>query len=582
MITGFTLQLWAEAITTAVYLRNRLPNRSISMSTPYESLYKQKPSINHLRPYRVKCFVHIPEEKRKAGTKLQPRADQGYLVGYTNSNKIYRIYLPSQHKIIESRQIHWIKQQETPIEPKKSNHDDEQFATLSPLQTPYVPSKKDEPRRIEDEQPGEVEVQIPPIPDRPEEYERLPSPSPTPEPDEPQPQSRPQRSRQPPDRFGFGRVQSGVSRKVETVLDDDPTTYQQAIKSELKDEWMKAMEYEIKALEKSGTYDKVPKPEGRKIIDSKWVYKTKRNADSTLERYRARTVAKGFSQIPGYDYDEVFAPVIRYESLRFLLAICAKNGWRPRQFDVKSAFLYGELKEEVFMRPPPGFEDGKHVWKLKRCLYGLKQSAREWYALLSRYLKTKGFNTTSFDPCVFVHNKHEVYLSVYVDDIAIYSADVPFTATLIQDLKMAFEITDLGEALLLLGIHITYSDKGIHLTQQRYAETILLRYGFHQSRTVSTPLPKGIRLRKGTEDERIPDITLYQSIIGSLMYLTTGTRPDLAHTISFLSQYSSCPNESHLNALKHVLRYLNGTKHLSLFYPANNSTAICCCGSGGT
>ena len=137
------------------------------------------------------------------------------------------------------------------------------------------------------------------------------------------------------------------------------------------------MNDEIKALEKNNTFDVVDKPIGRKLIDSKWVFKTKRNADGTLERFRARAVAKGFSQIPGYDFDETFAPVIRYESLRFLLAICAKNRWRPRQFDVKSAFLYGELKEEVYMRPLPGFSDGDKVWKLNRCLYGLKQSANE-------------------------------------------------------------------------------------------------------------------------------------------------------------------------------------------------------------
>jgi hypothetical protein len=206
----------------------------------------------------------------------------------------------------------------------------------------------------------------------------------------------------------------------------------------------------------------VPKPSGRKIIDYKWVYKIKRLADASVERYKARGVGKGYSQTPGEDYDEIFAPVVRYESLRLLLEICAHFGWKPRQFDVKSAFLYRESPEDTQMRPLPGYKKDGMVWKLK-CLYGLKQSARERYAKLSRSQLTKGFQTSNFDPCVFVHHCERIYISIYVDDIGLYAALSPIVDQIIDHLKWEFEITEHGILTWLLGLHINYCDECISL-----------------------------------------------------------------------------------------------------------------------
>src|SRR5205807_8969652 len=190
MLTDLTLRLWVEAIATAVYLRNRLPNRSIGNSTPYESLYNKKPLIQHLRPYGTKCFVHIPEESRKPGTKLQPRAIEGYLVGYTSSTKIYRIYIPLQHKISETRQLHWTTKTITPLEPMDPPTIPETFATIHPPSFPIATQSQNEPKETEqDETPKEttVEVHPPPPPDNPEEYVRPSTPTPPPDvpPEEP-------------------------------------------------------------------------------------------------------------------------------------------------------------------------------------------------------------------------------------------------------------------------------------------------------------------------------------------------------------------------------------------------------------
>jgi len=211
------------------------------------------------------------------------------------------------------------------------------------------------------------------------------------------------------------------------------------------------------------------------------------------------------------------------------------------------------------MRLPPGFSDGDKVWKLNGCIYGLKQSANKWYALFARFLTSTDFTASYQDPCMFIHTKFECYISLYVDDLAIYSAITPHLTTLIKDLKKALEISDFGEASFLLGLHITYAWDSIALTQERYIGTILSRFVMENSNTVSIPLPKGITLMKGITEQPKDQVTTYQSMIGSLIYLCTGTRPDLVYTISFLAQFSSCPADEHRKAAKHVFRYVNGT-----------------------
>ena len=161
-----------------------------------------------------------------------------------------------------------------------------------------------------------------------------------------------------------------------------------------------------------------------------------------------------------------------------------------------------------------------------------------------------------------------------MDDIPIYSADTPHLTAVIKDLKMAFEISDHGKGSFLLGLHITYTTERIALTQELYIGTILSRFGMENSNTVSTPLPKGIILTKGIMEQPKDQVTTYQSMIGSLMYLVTGTRPDLAYTMSFLAQFSSCPTEEHIKGAKQVFRYVNGTRNLGLFYPHTKTNAI--------
>src|SRR5258705_702976 len=318
MLTGLPMAVWSEAIATAVYLKNRVPHKAVKESTPYEALHGNKPTIQHLQPFGRKCYVHIPEEKRPDGSKLLPRALEGKFIGYTESNKIFRIYIPSQHKVVQTRQVRFTRLDSGEVE--------------LPLQTPHVPTFTsielpvpihqrqrivEEEREPEEQHPEiaqpEIEIQPPEAPPNPEEYERF-EPEPTPPP-EPQPRRSGRHNiGEQPQRYGFSRQ---VTDEIFELIDDEePRTYGQAITGPLSPRWKKAMEEEMDALRRNNTFDLVPRPKGRKITGCKGVYKIKRLADGSIERFKDRGVAKGYSQVQGQDFDDIFAPVVRYESLR--------------------------------------------------------------------------------------------------------------------------------------------------------------------------------------------------------------------------------------------------------------------------
>jgi hypothetical protein len=192
---------------------------------------------------------------------------------------------------------------------------------------------------------------------------------------------------------------------------DEPTTYQQTRSRSDSDKWDAAVKEELDALYRNKTWDICPRPTHQRVVDCRWVFKIKYNADGSIQRYKARLCAKGFTQIPGQDFDDIFAPVVRYDSLRILLALSAHYKWYPQQMDVNSAFLYGTLKEEIYMELPEGFRESGKVCRLRKCIYGLKQSPREWYECLATSLSAKGFLPSTFDPCVFIHSTELQFMS---------------------------------------------------------------------------------------------------------------------------------------------------------------------------
>jgi hypothetical protein len=341
---------------------------------------------------------------------------------------------------------------------------------------------------------------------------------------------------------------------------EEPKSYRQAKVSPQCSHWKKAMEEKLKSLEENDVWDVILKPTGSKIVARRWVYKAKENAQGEVEQYKARLVAKGFSQILGEDYDEIFAPVVRYDSLRVSLTLSSCIGWQPWQLDVKTAFLYGISKEEVYMDLPEGSRLDGMVAMLKRCIYGLKQSPREWYYQLVEYLGPFGFVITAWDPCVLVHQSGDLFLAIYVDDITLIGVTGELKEQTINVLKTEFKVNNMGEYNWCLGIQITFTDNGMTLSQTTFIDKILNHFSMQDCKPVSMPTDSNLQLKVITEDDECTDATAYQQIIESLMYLVTGTRPDLPYTITHLSQFNSSSSTKNHKAAKQVLRYLQGSK----------------------
>jgi hypothetical protein len=253
------------------------------------------------------------------------------------------------------------------------------------------------------------------------------------------------------------------------------------------------MEAEFSALQANKTWRLVPPVPGVNIIDSKWVFKVKQKSDGSIERYKARLVAKGFKQRYGLDYEDTFCPVVKPTTIRLLLSMALTHGWHLRQLDIQNAFLHGVLEEEVFMRQPPGFEDGSqphYLCRLDKALYGLKQAPRAWHAHLSTVLGGLGFTSSTADTSLFILRRPDItlYLLIYVDDIIVVSSSDVAIGRLIHQLRSSFALKDLGKLHYFLGIEVQSSDGGLLLTQRKYASELLRRAGLLKCGPSSTPM----------------------------------------------------------------------------------------------
>ena len=341
---------------------------------------------------------------------------------------------------------------------------------------------------------------------------------------------------------------------------------------------------EINSLLKNETWSLETLPPGRTTVKNKWVFRIKVKSDGTIERFKARLVAKGFTQSPGVDYTETFAPTARAESIRILLSIAGADGLILVQFDIKTAYLNSTIDEVIFMDLPIGFEEwfyknfpgsrGK-VCRILKGLYGLKQSARSWNTTFSAFLRAYSLLQSSADPCIFYSTTTpRLILALWVDDGLAMCQDKTLLSKMIAHLRTTFEIT-VGDADVYVGLHITrdIAARKLYIDQQRFTETILVKYGFQDSNTVSTPCDPHVPLSNppaGDTDAIIP-LFPYQEIVGSLLYLATHSRPDIAHAVSVVAQFASNFREIHCTAVKRILKYLRGTTDFALCYSGDSS-----------
>ncbi|GJR55469.1 putative ribonuclease H-like domain-containing protein [Tanacetum coccineum] len=310
-------------------------------------------------------------------------------------------------------------------------------------------------------------------------------------------------------------------------------------------------------------------PKGHRAIGTKWVYRNKKDERGIVVRNKARLVAQGHTQEEGIDYDEVFAPVARIEAIRIFLAYASYMGFTVYQMDVKSAFLYGQIEEEVYVCQPPGFEDPDHpdkVYKVVKALYGLHQAPRAWYDTLATYLLSNGFQRGKIDQTLFIksHQGHILLVQIYVDDIIFGSTKKELCEEFEKLMKDKFQMSSMGELTFFLGLQVQQKKKGIFISQDKYVHEILKKFNYTDVKSASTPTDLERPLVKDADANDV-DEHLYRSMIGSLMYLTA-SRPDIMFAVCACARFQVSPKTSHLLAVKRIFRYLKGKPSLGLWY----------------
>lgn len=288
-------------------------------------------------------------------------------------------------------------------------------------------------------------------------------------------------------------------------------------------------------------------------------------------------MAKGYAQEHGIDYDEVYAPVTRLETVRLLLALPAKNCWQVHHLDVKTAFLNGEINEDVFVAQPVGFE--KHgqehlVYKLRKALYGLRQAPRAWYAKLNQCLKGLGFKRCPYENAVYTkgEGKDCLVIAVYVDDILVTGASVENVEDFKRQMGKKFDMTNLGKLSYYLGIEVEQGEAYIELKQSGYAKKVLEKAGLSDCNACKYPMDPKEQISKD-EGGKAVDSTMFKSMVGGLRYLVN-TRPDIAYSVGIVSRFMERPTVLHLNAVKRILRYVKGTIHYGLVYTSNSGNNL--------
>ena len=345
----------------------------------------------------------------------------------------------------------------------------------------------------------------------------------------------------------------------------------------------------MESHEKNHTWDLVTLPPGRRVVTCKWIYKIKDGASPTEGvKYKSRVVARGFSQREGVDYNEIFSPVVRHTSIRVLLALVAHQDLELEQLDVKTAFLHGELEEEIYMTQPDGFRvPGKedYVCKLRKSLYGLKQSPRQWYKRFDSYMIKLGYIKSPYDCCVYMRKLKDdtfIYLVLYVDDMLIAAEKMCDIKKLKELLSSEFEMKDLGAAKKILGMEIfrDREKKKLFLSQKTYINKVLTRFEMSSCKPISIPCASNLHLTmyevQYEEETEYMSRVPYASAVGSLMYAMVCTRPDLAHAVNVVSRFMGQPGKEHWTAVKRIFRYLKGTSDVGLIYGCDNPRLVTC------
>ena len=550
---------WADSLATACYVRNRLPVNPLNIS-PHEKWYGKKPNVKHVRVFGCIAYALKPNLERQ---KMTAKSDKMRFIGYPFGTKGYRLYDKQKHRVVVRRDVVFNEtdfgKQRPVVDPGLKDN-----CVPCPAVSVNVPTGNP---NVEGQQPVDHDVAESPVTGTRQSTRQVKK----------------------PDRYGEW-IEENKFISCDTVTDDqkvqhclyfhnicEPKTFDEALRTSEAEQWKEAANEEMKALETMNTWKLVPLPEGKKPVGCKWVFKVKNKPDGTVERFKARLVAKGYSQKPGIDFNETFAPVVRLNTLRSLLAYAVEKNLLIHQLDVNTAFLNGNLEEEVYMEQPPGYvtKGQEHlVCLLQRSLYGLKQSPRCWNATFCKYMKELGFTQLQSDCCIFKKDQPLIFVALYVDDIIRIAKNDEVMQKTKRDLMVRFSMKDMGPLHHILGITCIQNDGNLGLTQELYIDKLIQKYGLSGAKTVSTPFDPNVTLMKNDGISKSVDKFQYQSLVGSLQYAALGTRPDIQFAVSSVAKYSSNPNQSHLTAALRILRYLKKTKHFVLWYQHSTDKLI--------
>ena len=597
-------EYWAEAICTATYLINRLPSRSIIKKTPEDMWSGIKPNLENIRVFGCLAMVYIPKQKRK---KLDAKSEAGIFIGYCENNKAYRIYNPKNKKITISRDVKFMENSQyeevnihknTVINyfdlPADSNKNLTKIDATDIDADPVIAEiTENEFSAVNDIGVCDrtlTDTDTQPILQMDESTTSVYYTD-----SEPETDIHDQKQRN-----SGELMENSVTRRSERTpkpkkfddfvsymvnhLEEEPSTYEEAIHRFDSAHWREAIKNEFESLKFNNTWKIAELPKNEKAIPSKWIFKIKKNSKGEIGRYKARLVAKGCAQRKGLDYDETYSPVIRYTSVRFLLALSAKLDLDIDHMDAITAFLQGELKENIYIIPPEGYENlnGK-VLKLNKSIYGLKQSSRLWNQKLDKTLKEIGMAQSRVDPCIYFRlcKAKLLIVAVYVDDLLVFTNCQEFKTNLKTKLQDNFNMKDLGAATSFLGISIERNRKEgkIWINQEQYINNMLNRFGMTNSNVLSTPLDMNQKLsRKNSpksQDEKDEMINVpYQELVGSLLFAAQVSRPDISYAVNFISRFNNDPGKLHWMAAKRILRYLKGSSKAKLCYSNNTQSGL--------
>lgn len=521
--------LWAEAVNTAIYILNRTGKSTVQDKAPYEIWFNKSFDINLLRTFGTEVYVLIPKQKR---LKWDSKSTKGLLVGYGEDTKGYRVYFPESKTVEVKRDVIFKEQAEKgKVEKQMGEKDDQEVAETAD------------------------EEEIPEISEGTTEEET--------------------RKRE-------GRKPAWLADYETSFLTqlEEPTSYEEAVTSAHSEKWKEAMDNELKVLHENNTWTEVPTPTGKKIIDSKWVYKIKYDNDGKPFHFKARLVAKGFQQVQNFEIHDIYAPVARITTFRIVLAIANKFRLPVHHMDVRSAFLYGDIHEEVYMNLPKGTACNKGiVCRLNKSIYGLKKSPKYWNMKFHTEIVKKGFIRSENDCCLYTkcNSGYKIYLLLFVDDILLFSTDESELVNLKCYLSKIFCMKDLGLVTNYLGISVKQDlINGVtELDQSNYLKQMLEKFNMTECKPMCTPMENKFQFIKPETSDVLLE-TKCRQIIGSIMYTVICTRPDLCASVSYLSRYQNYANNELYKAIKRILRYIKDTVNLKLVFQSNQSSDMLC------